>query len=54
LLNVLRVGDVPDLVGLIAPRPLTLASVTPGDFSRTVRIYEAAEARTRLAVLANP
>jgi dienelactone hydrolase len=53
-LNVLRVGDVPDLLGLIAPRPLTLASVAAGDFARTVTIYEAAGARPNLTVLANP
>jgi dienelactone hydrolase len=54
LLNVLRVGDVPDLLGLVAPRPLTLAAATADDFTRTVRIYEAAGARSKLTVLANP
>lgn len=54
LLNVLRVADVPDALGLIAPRPLTLASVSAGDFARTVRIYQAAEAGPRLTLLANP
>jgi dienelactone hydrolase len=43
LLNVLRVGDVPAALGLIAPRTLRIA----GDlekFTDTTRLYEAAEA----------
>jgi hypothetical protein len=33
---------------------LTLAAATADDFTRTVRIYEAAGARPKLTVLANP
>jgi dienelactone hydrolase len=42
LLNVLRVCDVPDALGLIAPRPLTIRTDQPKAFARTAAAYEAA------------
>lgn len=52
-LNVLRVGDIPDLLGAIAPRPLTLVS---GDakFAKTAAYYAAAGATDKLARPAPP
>jgi dienelactone hydrolase len=49
-LNVLRVADVPELMGLIAPRPLTIFS---GDerVERTRAVYTAAGAADRLSIL---
>ena len=49
-LNVLRVCDVPDSLGLIAPRPLTLVGIEPKDFERTTAAYAAAGAKERLTV----
>jgi hypothetical protein len=49
-LNVLRVCDVPDALGLIAPRPLTLVGATPNDFARTTAVYAAAGAQERLSI----
>jgi cephalosporin-C deacetylase-like acetyl esterase len=46
-LNILRVGDVPDMLGLIAPRPLTLIDTNAADFKRTAAAYEAAGASER-------
>jgi hypothetical protein len=48
LLNVLRVCDVPDALGLIAPRPLTLIDADAADFKRTADAYEAAGASDKL------
>ena len=47
-LNVLRVCDVPDALGLIAPRPLTLIDANAADFKRTAAAFEAAGARDKL------
>jgi dienelactone hydrolase len=47
-LNVLRVLDIPDSLGLIAPRPLTLINAKDKAFDRTVEIYERAGARKQL------
>jgi len=47
-LNALRVCDVPDALGLIAPRPLTIVGAKPEDFERTSAIYEAAGAKDKL------
>ena len=47
-LNILRVGDVPDLLGLIAPRPLTLIEANAADFKRTAAAYKAAGASEKL------
>ena len=47
-LNILRVGDVPDVLGLIAPRPLTLVEANAADFKHTAAAYEAAGASDKL------
>lgn len=47
-LNVLRVCDVPDSLGLIAPRPLTLVGAKPEDFAATKTAYAAAGAEDKL------
>jgi hypothetical protein len=41
-LNVLRVLDVPDALGLLAPRPLTVHTSQENSFARTASIYSAA------------
>jgi dienelactone hydrolase len=46
-LGVLRVLDVPEALGLLAPRPLTLVNANDRAFERTARIYESAESRKR-------
>jgi cephalosporin-C deacetylase-like acetyl esterase len=38
-LNVLRVLDVPEALGLLAPRPLTLHTPQPAAFARTASLY---------------
>jgi hypothetical protein len=48
LLDVLRTVDVPDLLGLLAPRPLVVATDLAERFERTRRIYAAAEAEQHL------
>jgi hypothetical protein len=47
-LNVLRVLDVPEALGLLASRPLTLVGAKDAAFDRTARIYELAGAADRL------
>jgi dienelactone hydrolase len=47
-LNVLRVCDVPDLLGLIAPRRLTMISNSSRRFETTKAAFSAAEATDRL------
>src|SRR5262249_55205671 len=47
-LNVLRVCDVPDALGLLAPRSLTILSSAAGDFSRTAAAYASAGAKQAL------
>jgi hypothetical protein len=49
LLNVLRVGDIPDALGLIAPRPLTLLGAETAHFDKTTAVYTAAMAREHLS-----
>jgi hypothetical protein len=49
-LNVLRVCDVPDALGLIAPRPLTIVGGDASGFSKTKAAYDAAEAKERLTI----
>jgi dienelactone hydrolase len=44
LLNVLRVCDIPEAMGMLAPRPLTLVDASPEEFQRTAAIYTAAGA----------
>jgi dienelactone hydrolase len=58
--NVLTVADLPDLVGLIAPRPLLVAngrddplyttSVVESEFARLQSIYDVADSPDRLAL----
>jgi len=48
-LNVLRVADAPDLLGLVAPRPLTVIS-NDERLKKTAAIYAAAGAAERLTV----
>ena len=47
-LNVLRVLDIPDALGLLAPRPLTLINAKDKAFDRTAEIYRLAGAADRL------
>ena len=49
-LNVLRVCDIPDALGLIAPRPLTLVGVSADDFAATKAAYAAAGASDKLSI----
>jgi dienelactone hydrolase len=48
-LNILRVADVPELLGLLSPRPLMVVSEDER-FQRTSAIYEAAGAAEKLTV----
>jgi dienelactone hydrolase len=50
LLNVLRICDIPDALGLLAPRPLTIISAPADNFARTTTIYQAAGAQQRLSI----
>jgi hypothetical protein len=47
-LNVLRVLDIPDALGLLAPRPLTLVNAKDKAFDRTAEIYKLAGAEGKL------
>ena len=49
-LNVLRVCDVPNALGLIAPRLLTIVGASADDFECTKAAYEAAGVKARLVV----
>jgi hypothetical protein len=49
-LNVLRVLDVPDALGLLAPTPLTLINVKDNSFERTEQIYRLAGAQRKLTI----
>ena len=46
-LNVLRVLDIPESLGLLAPRPLTLINAKDKAFDRTAEIYRLAGAAER-------
>ena len=48
LLNVLRVFDIPDAIGLLAPRHLTLFNADSDTFNRTEQIYKAAGYESRI------
>jgi len=50
LLNVLRVCDIPDAVGMLAPRPITLVGNAVEWFSKVTSIYRAAGASDKLVV----
>jgi hypothetical protein len=43
-LNVLRVLDIPDALGMLAPRSLVLVNAKDGAFGRTAAIYKSAGA----------
>jgi cephalosporin-C deacetylase-like acetyl esterase len=47
-LNVLRVLDIPEALGLLAPRPLTLVNAKDKAFDRTAQIYKLAGAEGKL------
>ena len=47
-LNVLRVLDIPEALGLLAPRPLTLVNAKDKAFDRTAEIYKLAGAAKQL------
>lgn len=49
-LGILRVADVPAILGLLAPRPLRLAGADEAAFADTRAIYTAAGAADRLAI----
>jgi len=49
LLNVLRVCDVPDALGLIAPRPLAIVGSPADDFSATMAAYATSGATEKLS-----
>jgi hypothetical protein len=46
-LNVLRVLDIPEALGMLAPRPLTLINAKDKAFDRTAAIYKAAGAESK-------
>ena len=48
LLNVLRVLDVPEAMGCLAPRKLTLVNARDAAFDRTAELYRLAGAADRL------
>jgi len=48
LLNVMRVWDIPDALGALAPRRLTLVGARDPAFERTAEIYRRAGAADRL------
>ena len=50
-LNVLRVFDVPDALGMLAPRPLTIHTAQNGAFLRTASLYRAAGGTLRIQSL---
>ncbi len=49
-LNVLRVCDLPDTLGMLAPKSLTIREAKPADFARTKDWYDAADAAGRLTI----
>ncbi len=48
LLNVMKVLDVPDALGMLAPRHLTLVNASDAAFGRTVKLYAAGGYSDRL------
>jgi hypothetical protein len=52
-LNVLRVCDVPDVLGMLAPRPLTVVTPNAAALEKTAAIYRAAGATDKFVVQAN-
>jgi hypothetical protein len=51
LLNVLRVLDVPEAFGMIAPRPLHVATLEPAAFDRTAKLYDLGGGSLRMEAL---
>jgi hypothetical protein len=47
-LNILRVLDIPDALGLLAPKKLTLINAEDKAFDRTVEIYKLAGAADKI------
>ena len=50
LLNVLRVCDIADVLGMVAPKPLRLRAVAPSVSEKVKAIYAAAGASDRLLI----
>jgi dienelactone hydrolase len=50
LLNVLRVCDIPDVLGMLAPRPVTIVTEQSEAFQKPNAIYRAAGAVGKLVV----
>ena len=50
LLNVLRVCDIPDVLGMLAPRPLVIYTDRAGSLEKVAAIYRAAGAPGKLTV----
>jgi len=50
LLNVLRVCDVPEVLGMLAPRPLTIQGSPAPALKKVAEIYSSAEAANRLSL----
>ena len=50
LLNVLRVCDIPHVLGMIAPRPLTITGATPATIEIADKLYKAARASRQLQI----
>jgi hypothetical protein len=50
LLNVLRVCDIPDALGMVAPRPVTLLDDANNRFQKAAAIYRVAGASEKLVV----
>jgi len=49
-LNVLRILDIPDALGLLAPRKLTIYGAREGAFKKTAALYERAGAKDRFVL----
>jgi pimeloyl-ACP methyl ester carboxylesterase len=49
-MGVLRVCDIPDALGALAPRKLTIVTKTPEAFAKTRAIYKAAGVEDRLSI----
>ena len=52
-LNVLRVCDVPEVLGMLAPRPLTIYGTAPERLDKVAAIYAAAGSSAKFVVRGN-
>ncbi len=52
-LNVLRVCDVPEVLGMLAPRPLTIYGTAPEQLDKVAAIYAAAGSSAKFVVRGN-